>query len=193
MLLDAETLRRKFDQGLTFEELVAAGEPLGHRPQWDERHTRVALDGEQSALVGSFTREMNVLCLTGTWCGDCALQGASMARIAEGNPSRVRLHFLPKREEHADLITRAPINAGFRVPLTWFMAEDFEPIHFFGDRTLSRYRSIARKQLPPGQANVLAAPPADPVREVLHEMLGMFERAQLLLRLSTRLRALHGD
>jgi hypothetical protein len=193
MLLDAETLRRKFDQGLSFEALLAASEPVGHRPQWDERHGRLALDPAQAALAGSFTRDMNVLCLTGTWCGDCALQGASLARIAEANPDKVHLRFLPKSEDHADLIMRAPINAGFRVPVTWFMAEDFEPLHFFGDRTLSRYRSMARKQLPPGQANVIAPPPADPVREVLHEMLDMFERAQLMLRLSARLRTRHGD
>src|SRR5262245_54896946 len=134
MLLDAETLRRKFDEGLDYEAFVASGEPEGHRPQWDERFARVALDPAQAALARSFTREMNVLCLTGTWCGDCALQGASMARIAEASP-HVHLRFLPKREEHADLITRVPINAGLRVPVTWFMAEDFEPLQFFGDRT----------------------------------------------------------
>ncbi len=193
MLLEADTLRRKFDQGLSFDSLLAACEPEGHRTQWDERHGRLALQPAQAALVGSFTREMNVLCMTGTWCGDCALQGAALARIAEANPGKVHLRFLRKHEDHADLITRVPINAGFRVPVTWFMAEDFEPLHFFGDRTLSRYRSMARKQLPPGQANVVAAPPADPVREVLQEMLDMVERAQLMLRLSARLRARHGD
>ncbi len=52
---------------------------------------------------------------------------------------------------------------------------------------------MARKQLPPDQANVLAAPPADPVREVLREVLDEFERVQLLLRLSGRLRERHGD
>ena len=61
---------------------------------------------------------------------------------------------LPTSNRIAD--TKAPINAGFRVPVTWIMAEDFEPVLVFGDRTLSRYRSIARKQLPPDQANVLA-------------------------------------
>jgi hypothetical protein len=193
MLLDAETLRGKFDQGLSFPEFLAACEPEGHRPPWDERHGRLALGPDQAALVGAFTREMHVLCLTGPWCGDCALQGASLARIAEANPARVRLRFLPKRDEHADLITRVPINAGFRVPVTWFMAEDFEPVHVFGDRTLSRYRSLARKQLPPGQHNVPAPPPADPVREVLQEMLDIVERVQLLLRLSARLRERHSD
>ena len=96
-------------------------------------------------------------------------------------------------EEQAELIVKVPINGGFRVPVTWFSAEDFEPAAVFGDRTLSRYRSMARKQLPPAQANVLAPPPADPVREVLDEVLDLFERAHLLLRLSPRLRQKYGD
>jgi len=116
-----------------------------------------------------------------------------MARIAEANPDKIQLRFLQRCDEHADLIVKAPINAGFRVPVSWFMAEDFEPVHWFGDRTLSRYRSMARKAIPPDQANVHAAPPADPVREVLREMLEQFERAHLILRLSTRLREKHGD
>ncbi len=116
-----------------------------------------------------------------------------MARIAEANPSMIELRYLQRSEEQAELIVKVPINGGFRVPVTWFSAEDFEPVAVFGDRTLSRYRAIARKQLPPDQANVLAPPPADPVREVLREVLDMFERVQLILRLSPRLRQLHGD
>ncbi len=192
MLLNADLLRSKFEQGLGYGDFVALGEPEGHRPPWDQRHGQIELDTRQRSLVESFSRPMNVLCLTGTWCGDCALQGSAMARIAEASPA-VDLRFLLRCEEHADLVTKAPINGGFRVPVTWFMAEDFEPVAVFGDRTLSRYRSIAGKQLPPDQTNVLAPPPADPVREVLREVLDLFERAELLLLLSPRLRQVHGD
>ncbi|MHC5114361.1 MAG: thioredoxin family protein [Planctomycetota bacterium] len=192
MLMTEPFLRTKFDQGVSYADFVAIGAPEGHDRQWHERHGRLALDPEQTKLVESFTREMNVLCLTGTWCGDCALQGAAMQRIAEANPDRIHLRFLLRSEEHADLIVPSMINAGFRVPVTWFMAEDFEPVARMGDRTLSRYRSMARKALGDG-ANVHAPPPEDPVREVLSEVLDEFERAHLLLRLSPRLRQLHSD
>ncbi len=145
-----------------------------------------------AALVGAFTREMNVLCLTGTWCGDCALQGAAMQRIAEANPQRIHLRYLLRDDEYAELIVANRINAGFRVPITWFLAEDFEPVSRIGDRTLSRYRSMARKALG-DRANVFAPPPADPVRTVLDEVLVEFERVHLLLRVSPRLREEHGD
>ena len=189
MLMNAETLERKFNQAFPYSEFVALGESEGHHHQWHERHGRLALDATQTALVDGFTFEMKVLCLTGTWCGDCALQGAAMQRIAEGNP-RIDLRFVLRTDEHADLIVPSQINAGFRVPVTWFMAEDFEPVSRFGDRTLSRYRAMATKML--GDASgVLAPPPDDPVREVLRETLDEFERVQLVLRLSPRLRAKH--
>ena len=193
MLLNADILKRKFGQGAVYGDFVASGEPEGHRPRWDERYAQLSLDESQTSLVGGFTREMNVLCLTGTWCGDCALQGSAMARIAEANPGAIHLRYVPRHEEHADLITKASINGGFRVPVTWFMSEDFEPVAVFGDRTLSRYRSMALKQIGAELANVTAPPPSDPVREVLREVLDLFERVQLLLRLSPRLRERHGD
>ncbi len=193
MLLNAEILQEKFDQGVSYADFVASGRQEGHHPPWEQRYSLLKLDETQATMVGGFTREMNVLSLTGTWCGDCALQGSAMARIAEANPGRIHLRYLPRQEEHTDLIIRAPINAGFRVPVTWFLAEDFEPVVVFGDRTLSRYRAIARKQLGQELSNVRAPAPADPVQEVLREVLDIFERVQLLLVLSARLREKHGD
>jgi len=74
-----------------------------------------------------------------------------------------------------------------------FMAEDYEPVSVLGDRTLSRYRSIAARQL--GAACDLPGVliPEDEYNETLQEWLNEFERVQLLLRLSARLRQKHGD
>lgn len=191
MLTDTDLFRRKFEQGLSYTDFVATGQAQGHHLQWQQRHEQLALDAEQGKLLNGFARRMNVLCLSGSWCGDCALQGSAMARVAEAS-DKIQLRFIPKADEHADLIVPARINDGFRVPVSWFMAEDFAFISMFGDRTLSRYRSMARKALG-SAANVLAPPPADPVREVLAEVLAEFERVHLLLRLSGRLREKHGD
>lgn len=191
MHLDGPTLQSFFERGLTYPDFVATGEGEGHRPPWDQRYGQLALADGQRELVGSFARRMHVLCLTGTWCGDCALQGSAMARIAEANTDAIALRFLG-RDDVPELQVNAPINAGFRVPVTWFMAEDFEPVSRIGDRTLSRYRSMARKALG-AHSNVQAPPPDDPVRAVLDEVLDEFERVHLLLRTSGRLREKHGD
>lgn len=192
MLMNAPFLETKFNEALAYEQFVALGEPHGHRPQWDQRHSQLTLSPEQADLVGSFTRKINVLSLTGTWCGDCALLGAAMQKIAEANPQAIDLRFILREDQHADLIVPNQINGGFRVPVTWFMAEDFKPVSRIGDRPLSRYRAMALKTLG-DQANVHAPPPADPVRKVLCEVLDEFERVHLLLRTSARLREKHGD
>ena len=193
MLMEKDFLKAKYDKAHAYEDFVALGESEGHRPPWDQRYGQLELVDEQKRLVKSFTRRMYVLCLSGTWCGDCALQGAAMQRVAEANPDCIDLRYLLRSEEQTDLVVKAAINAGFRVPVTWFMAEDFEPVAWFGDRTLSRYRSMARKALPPQETAYQPPPPEDPVREVLREVLEEFERVQLLLRLSSRLRSMHGD
>ncbi len=191
-MFTADPLRAVFDNGDSYQQFVASGEPEGHAEQWHTRYSQLQLSDEQRTLVAGFTRAMNVLCLTGTWCGDCALQGAAMQRIAEASPL-IELRFV-NRNNFPRLQMAMQVNAGYRIPVTFFMAEDFEPVARFGDRTLSRYRSMARKALPgAGAGVVLADPPADPVREVLQEVLNEFERTQLLLRLSTRLREKHGD
>ena len=192
MLLNAEFLKKKYDQAVSYDEFVAMGEPMGHRGNWDMRYGQLELSPEQHETVSSMTRTMHILSLTGTWCGDCALQGAALHRIAESNPDRIQLRFLMREDAHADLIVPAQLNAGFRVPMTWFMAEDFEPCSVIGDRPLSRYRSMARKALG-AQSNVHAPAPEDPVRTVLGELLEEVERVHLLLRLSGRLREKHGD
>ncbi len=186
-------LHTKFDQGLSYSDFVALGQAEGHHHQWDQRYSQLELTAKQRGLIESFTREMNVLCLTGTWCGDCALQGSAMQRIAEGNPDRIHLRFIMRCDEHAELIVKSQINAGFRVPVTWFLAEDLEPVSWFGDRTLSRYRSMARKSLPANETEILPPPATDPVRQVLQEVLDEFERVHLVLRLSARLRQKHND
>ena len=190
--MTAKLLKEKFEQGLDYESFVALGEPEGHRPQWDQRYDQLALNQQQKDLIAGFTRKMNLLCLTGTWCGDCALQGAALQRIAEANSELIDLRFVMRAEENADLVVKSTINGGFRVPVTWFFAEDMKVVSQFGDRTLSRYRSMAQKALG-DKVTILAEPPEDPVRQVLNEMLEEFERVQLILRLSGRLRKKHGD
>ncbi|MEM1446099.1 MAG: thioredoxin family protein [Planctomycetota bacterium] len=194
---DPALLRRMYDNAVSYADFVALAEANGQRGPWDQRYGQLELTGDQQKLVADFPRDVHVLTLTGTWCGDCALQGAAIQRIAEANPDRIRLKFLLRDEPAAELIVKSQINAGFRVPVTWWLAEDFAPVFSFGDRTLSRYRSMARKALPPDESAALGlkepGPDHDPVRAVLDEMLTMFERAQLLLRLSGRLREKHGD
>lgn len=74
-----------------------------------------------------------------------------------------------------------------------FLAEDDEFVSIYGDRTLSRYRALAARQLGPACPLPGAPIPDDEIAATLQDWLNEFERVQLLLRLSGRLRQKYGD
>ncbi|MHC5114360.1 MAG: thioredoxin family protein [Planctomycetota bacterium] len=187
--VDAGVLRRMFDAGLSYAEYLATDPDKAEA--WNTIYGQVELDDVQRALVSGFTRRVNALCVSGIWCGDCAQQGPLLERIAEASPV-VDLRWVD-RDEHAEFSELFKINAGLRVPFVVFMAEDCEPVSVFGDRTLSRYRAIAQRQL--GAACPLpgAPVPDEELRATMQDWLDEFERVHLLLRLSGRLRQAHGD
>lgn len=187
--LTATFLREKHQAGLDFGAYMRASP--SHADAWRTVHDATTLNADQHALLASFTRQMHVLCLSGSWCGDCVQQGPLLARIAEASPA-IDLRWLD-RDEHDDLSSFVTINAGQRVPTVIFCAEDHEVVSVLGDRTLARYRAIAAKQL--GTVCMLPSAPAeeDLQAQTLADWLSEFERVQLLLQLSPRLSALHGD
>jgi thiol-disulfide isomerase/thioredoxin len=190
-MLTPEYLRTKFDAGLTYADYLATATPQQFE-NWRAFETRVSLTGEQHTLIASFTRPMPVLCTSGTWCGDCVAQVPMLAAIEAANPGVVTLRMLD-RDEHADLAERVEICGGRRVPTVIFMNEVFDFVGLLGDRTLSRYRAMAAKQLG-GACPLPGAPvPADEVAATVGDWVDQFERVQLLLRLSPKLCELHGD
>jgi hypothetical protein len=79
------------------------------------------------------------------------------------------------------------------VPVALFLAEDCELVAVFGDRTLARYRALAARQLGPTCPLPGAPVSDDELAATLQDWLNEFERVQLLLRLSGRLRQKHDD
>ena len=135
---------------------------------------------------------MRVLVLSGMWCGDCVSQCPLLAHIAAANPERIDLKFLD-RDAHEDLALRVPINSGLRVPTVIFASEDFVFCSLFADRTLTRYRALAAKQLGASCPLPGAPIPTAELEATLQDWINEHERVHLMLRLSPRLRELHGD
>jgi hypothetical protein len=161
------------------------------RSRWDVMHARFALSSEQAALLKGFVRQMPVLCLTGAWCGDCINQCPAFDHFARVSPA-IDLKFLD-RDARTDVRDALAINGGQRVPIVVFLSEDGHEVARYGERTLSIYRRMAADQLGPACPTGLVAPPDDAIATITAEWLAEFERAQLLLRLSPRLRQKHGD
>jgi len=187
--LTKEQLQQWHEQGKTYEAYLASD---GDRAEpWHEVEKQTKLSEAQKQLLAGFIREMKVLVLSGVWCGDCSSQGPMLAAISNASP-RVDLRWLD-RDDAIELSDKLKINAGNRVPTVLFMAEDFEPVSVLGDRTLTRYRAIAARQLGASCDIPGVLIPQHEFNETLQEWLNEFERVQLLLRLSARLRQKHGD
>lgn len=193
-MITAETLRSHFERALPYHEYVATGS-APQQESWRRIYDKTALTESQIRLVAGFTRSMPVMVLSGVWCGDCVQQCPLIARIAEANQSphgRIDLRFID-RDEHKPLSDAVRICGGNRVPTAIFMAEDHEFVSILGDRTLSRYRALAARHLGPSCPLPGAPVPDEEIAATLQDWIDEFERVNLLLRLSARLRQKHGD
>jgi hypothetical protein len=184
-------LSQKFAAALPYSQYVLTGTEEQQR-RWKQVYDLAKLIDDQKQLTGGFVREMKVLIVSGIWCGDCVQQCPLQQRIAEGNASRIDLRILD-RDQHRDLAEKVRVNAGDRVPVAIFMAEDFELCSVFGDRTINRYRALAKKQLGASCPIGIVPPDRDEMAATLKDWLDEFERVQLMLRLSARLRMKHMD
>jgi hypothetical protein len=134
---------------------------------------------------------MKVLCLAGAWCGDCVQQCPILQRFAEISVV-IDLRFLD-RDSHSSIQQALTINGGNRVPVVVFLSEDFHECGRYGERTLSRYRDLAARQLGPACPTGIVAIEPPLLQATVVEWLAEFERIQLMLRLSPRLRQRYGD
>jgi ferredoxin len=188
--MDTQFLQSHFDQSLAYDAYLKTGTDEQRR-RWTQVYEAAHLLDSQKTLLAGFVRQMNVLVVSGIWCGDCVQQCPLMQKIAEGS-GKIALR-LVDRDQHKELSSQLRINAGDRVPVVLFMAEDFELCGVYGERTLSRYRAIARKQLGASCPTGIGLPDQDEMGATLADWLNEFERTQLLLRISPRLRQKHGD
>ena len=180
-----------FADALPYESFLEKYGNSAQRTRWNGMHGRFSLTPDQRRLLGGFARPMPVLCLAGAWCGDCINQCPLFDHFARAS-ARLDLRFLD-RDARPDVRESLSINGGQRVPVVVFLSEDWFEVSRYGERTLSIYRRLASEQLGPSCPTGLVPPADEAIAVITAEWLAEFERAQLILRLSTRLRSLHGD
>lgn len=180
----------EFSQGLHYDDFLDRYASDDQRRRWEAALARVTLSDAQQTLLASFTREMKVLALAGTWCGDCVEQCPIFVRFAEACPN-IALRFFD-RDDHPILAKSLQICGAARVPAVMFLSEDDHPCGRYGDRTLAKYRDMAAKLSGNACATGLGGDAA--LNDaVIQQWLDEFERIQLMLRTSGRLREKHGD
>src|SRR4051812_38136564 len=141
-MLSPDYTQAKFRAALQYNDYVGSGRP-DQRDTWARQHERIRVTAEQRALIGTFTREINILVTSGIWCGDCSAQVPMLDHLAAANP---RLHLgILDRDEHEDLSEQVMICGGLRVPTVLFLNEDFEFLALYGDKSLARMRARASR------------------------------------------------
>ena len=189
--MDIDFLSKTFAAAVPYDEYVRGGTDEQQR-RWQQVWDVAGLADDQVRLIRSFTRRLHVLVVSGIWCGDCVQQCPLIQKIAAANSNSIHLR-LVDRDAHPELSAELKINGGARVPVVLFLSEDYELCSIYGERTLSRYRAIARRQLGPSCEIAIAPPDQDEMKATLQDWLNEFERVQLMLRISPRLRQKHND
>ncbi|MCO6430869.1 MAG: thioredoxin family protein [Deltaproteobacteria bacterium] len=186
----SDFFRQFFELARPYKEYVATGTPQ-QQERWAASEERASLTEGQRLLLAAFTRKLNVLVLSGTWCGDCIRQCPLIWEIEKAS-SVIECRYIDN-QQHPELRDELRIAGGARVPVAVFLSEDFFEIARFGDRTLSEYKRKAATELGPAcDIGTSTSKPEDTAEE-LREWLEQFHRAQLVLRLSPFLRARHRD
>lgn len=188
MALDYKTYFESALGYTAFLEKYASPQQL---EKWRVIHGRISLTAAQKDLLSSFKRDMPVLCMSGAWCGDCVEQCPIFDHFALLS-DRIKLRFI---DRDADGLFKNEMTTcgGARVPTVIFLNEDFEFVHRMGDRTISKYRDAAATQLGPACPSGIGGPSDALLSAVISDWLEEFERVQILLRLSGKLRTRHGD
>ena len=181
----------RFEAGLSYADFLARYGTEEHRRRWAAVHDAVKLTAAQRELLAGFVREMKVLCLAGAWCGDCVNQCPIFDHFGAASP-KIRVRYID-RDADPELADALKICGGSRVPVVVFLSEDGRQVGWYGDRTLAKYRQLAVEQLGASCPTGIAPPDRSLLDSVTQDWLNEFERTQLLLRTSARLRKLHGD
>ncbi len=187
--LRANQLQQAFETALDWEGYLATDPDRASG--WRDLHRQISLTPAQQELIAGFTRTVNILVISGIWCGDCVRQGPMIQAIGDASPC-LHPRYLD-RDTMPELMDELSINGGKRVPVMIFMAEDFEPVSVAGDRTLKYYRHLAAARLGASCPVPGAKTDADLLADTTQDWLDEVERVHLLLRLSGRLRQRHGD
>ena len=181
----------KFATALPMADFLAKYGSPAHQARWKTTFEAIQLNDAQRHLLGSFKREMNVLVLAGAWCGDCSGQCPIFDRFAEAS-QLLKIRYLDNAD-HADVQEALSINGGKRVPVAVFFSEDGFEVLRYGERPLSKYRQMMRDNAGDSCPTGIGSSKDPLLVQVVQDWLNEFERVQWILRLSGRLRKMHGD
>ena len=142
----SERFRRAFEDALPYREYLATGNGR-ERAAWARADAALpALPYDARTRLDPAGRIVNVLCLSGIWCGDRVRSVPIVARLAGPAGPSVHLRIVD-RDAVPELRDDLRVLGAMRVPMVLFLTEDFHAIGRYGDRPLTVYREKAATEL----------------------------------------------
>ena len=174
-------------------EAYLEGSDAKRAGRWAPLGERIpALSEAQRDRVSGYGRKLNILLVSGVWCGDCVRQGPMIRQIAAACDDQVALRVID-RDVNPELRDEVRVIGAARVPVVVFLSEDFHEAGRFGDRMLETYRRKAATEIGAACAVPTAEIPPEELAAERDEWLDIFERMLLMVRLAPPLRARYGD
>ena len=181
-----------WSQAESYQDYLRRSDPE-RASRWQSLDERVPpLSDAQTACLAGVHRELNVLLVSGVWCGDCVRQGPMIRQIVDACDDTVSLRVID-RDQNPTLRDEVRILGAARVPVVVFLSEDFHEVGRFGDRMLHTYRRKAATELGAACAVPTAEIPPDELAAERDEWIAIVERMLLMARLAPPLRERHGD
>lgn len=198
-MLSPDLYRAAFARALPFDQYLATAKPH-ERSGWDAFARSVTLTPAQIETVRALERRINLLCISGTWCGDCVQQVPILAEIQRAFPAPadqpdapgIDLRLIDRDADRA-LSGAHMICGGMRVPVMIFLTEEFDFAALAGDRSLTRYRALLHRNMGPACMLPGARVEVSELDGTTQDWVNEFERVGIMLRLSGKLRQKHAD
>ena len=186
----SDFFKNYFDKALDYESYLNTGTEQ-EKEKWRSYEQEVSLTPELIKRISSFKRKLNILVMSGIWCGDCIRQGPIFNAI-EKQSKLFKFKFIDNRE-NPELLEELKINGAQKVPVIVCLTEDFYEVSRFGDKHLSVYRSKVDKELGAACDPGILPPEKSALELEINEWIDYFERLQHMLRLAPALRRRYND
>lgn len=197
-----EFFNSHFSKAQSYVKYGEASNPL-HWAKWKAYEKKIRLNENQKKIIETFKRKINILVLSGDWCGDCQRQGPMLHAISEYANQSVKLkdqdicldlRFIDNKQ-NPELQDELRINGAEKVPVAVFLTEDFLEVQRFGDKHLSVYRMLASENNSSYCETGIGIDDVEDLRLEMEisEWLGLTERVQHMLSLSPLLKKRYND
>jgi hypothetical protein len=175
--------KRAFERATDYETYLRES-PANNAARWREAASRLpALAPEERARLVGHGCPVNLLLVSGVWCGDCVRQGPIIKQMADAVGPDLTLRVLDRDVDPA-VRDEVRILGAMRVPVAIFLTTQFLEVGRFGDRMLSTYRRKALTEVGAAGPLPAARTPAEELVTERAEWLDIFERMLLMVRLS---------